>query len=192
MDRRNSRRFRTDNTANLALAVMLVVAFLSSIAPLARVSAGSVCKLECCAGRAPHAAGSCMDGSCNAVLSISHKTTKGHQVKLNQGEQFCGLSRTTATKNVARMRVDRAPRPAKSEPTTALAAAFVKPCQPECGGCASGFASSNQQRNAGTLAHVVRPRPPTESLFDFGSHRTQLLNALCRQGAPRGPPFVLS
>jgi hypothetical protein len=192
MDRRHSRRFKTVNTAELALAVMLVVAFFSSIAPLALVSAGSMCALECCAGRTPHAAGSCMNGSCHAVLVKSHKTTKGHQVKLNQGEQLCGVNRTVATKNVARMRVNRAPRPAKSEPTTALAAAFVKPCQPECGGCGSGFASSNQQRNVATLAHPVRPRPPPDSLFDFGSHRTQLLNALCRQGAPRGPPFVLS
>lgn len=190
MDRRNSRRFRTVNTAKLALAVVLAVAFLSSIAPLARVSAGSMCTLECCAGRTPHAAGSCMDGTCHAVLVKSHKTTKGHQAKLNQGEQFCGLSRTVVTKNVARMRVNRAPQPAKSDP--ASAAAFVKPCQPDCGGCGSGFASSNQHRNAGTLAHAVRPRPPPESLFDFGSHRTQLIGALCRQGAPRGPPFVLS
>ncbi len=188
MDRRNSRRFGTVNTAKLALAVMLVVAFFSSIAPLARVSAGSMCTLECCAGRAPHAAGSCMAGSCNAVLSISHKTTKGRRV--TPGDQFCGLSRTLVTKNIARMRVNRAARPAKSDPVSA--AAFVKPCQPECGGCASGFSSSNQQRNAGTLAHAVRPRPPPDSLFDFGSHRTQILNALGRQGAPRGPPFVLS
>lgn len=188
MDRRNSRRFRTVNTTKLALVVMLVVAFFSSIAPLAPVSAGSMCTLECCAGRAPHAAGSCMDGSCNAVLSISHKTTKARRVI--PGEQFCGLSRTVVTKNVARMRVNRAPRPAKSDP--ASAAAFVKPCQPDCGGCGSGFSSSNQQRNAGTLAHAAGPPPPPDSLFNFGSHRTQILNALGRQGAPRGPPFVLS
>jgi hypothetical protein len=190
MDRRHSTRFKIINTAKLALAVMLVVAFFSSIAPLASVSAGSMCTLECCAGRAPHAAGSCMGGSCNAVLSISHKTTKGRRVTQNQSDQFCGLSRTVATKSVARMRVNRAPRPAKSDP--ASAAALVKPCQPECGGCAAGFSNSNQQRNAATLAHAVRPRPPPDSLFDFGSHRTQILNALCRQGAPRGPPLVLS
>jgi hypothetical protein len=188
MDRRHSTRFKIIDTAKLALAVMLVVAFFSSIAPLAPVSAGSMCTLECCAGRAPHAAGSCRDGSCNAVLSISHKTTKARRV--TPGEQFCGLSHTLVTKNVARMRVNRAPRPAKSDP--ASAAAFVKPCQPDCGGCGSGSSSSNQQRNAGTLAHAVRPRPPPDSLFDFGSHHTQILNALRRQGAPRGPPFFLS
>jgi hypothetical protein len=154
------------------------------------VAAGSMCTLECCAGRPPHAAGSCMDGSCNAVLSIRHKTLKGHRVTQNQSDQFCGLSRTVVTRNVARTGVSRAPRPARSDP--ASASAFVKPCQPDCGGCASGFASSNQQRNAGTPAQAAGPRPPTDSLFDFGSHRAQILNALCRQCAPRGPPVSFS
>jgi hypothetical protein len=192
MVRRNSRRFKTVNTAKLALAVMLLVAFLSSIAPLASVSAGSVCRLECCAGRAPHAAGSCMGGSCHAVLG-SHQTAKFHRAKLNQSEQFCGLSRTVATKNVARMRARQVTPPAKPDHSTALAAAFVKPCGPDCGACAAGSTNLSRQKNSAATAGAGRPRSPAAiHLSNPGYHRAQILEALCRQSAPRGPPLSFS
>jgi hypothetical protein len=188
MDRQNSSRFKTVNAAKLALAVMLLIAFLSSIAPLAPVSAGSVCTLECCAGRAPHAAGSCMDGSCHAALLTSHKI---EQAKLNPSEQLCGLNRKVA--NLALVRINHAPSRPKAEQTKLSAAAFVKPCQPDCGGCASGFTNPNRQKNSAAIADAVRPRAPIAiHLSNPGYHRTQILDALCRQGAPRGPPLSFS
>jgi hypothetical protein len=176
--------------SRVILGSTLLLAILSANIPSSVIASGSICTLTCCAGRAPHAAGSCMHGSCNAVLSTGHKTSKVHRVNPTHSEQFCGLSRRVVTKSVARLLVNRTPQPARSDP--ASAAAFVKPCQPDCGGCASGFANSNHKRNAATLAHAVRPRPPTDGLFDFASQRKQILNPLCRQGAPRGPPFSFS
>ena len=190
MDRRRSRQIKIVCAARLGLAVLLLIGFLSNLAPLAPASASSMCTLECCAGRAPHAAGSCMDGSCQAVLS-THK--KARRVTEVQGDKLCGLSRAVATKIIRRVGVDRAPRPAKSDPATISAAAFVKPCQPDCGGLASGSASSNRQRNSAMMAHAVRPRPPTNlHLLDFAHHGAQTLDALCRQCAPRGPPVSFS
>jgi hypothetical protein len=131
-----------------------------------------------------------MDGSCEAVLS-THKTRTAH--RLIQGDKLCGLNRALATKIAGRMTVNRAPRPAKSDSATISAAAFVKPCQPDCGGPASGFAGSNRQRISATMAHAVRPRPPTDlHLLDLARHGAQTLDALCRQGAPRGPPLSIS
>jgi len=191
MDRRRSRQFRIVCAARLGLAVLLLIGFLSSLAPLAPASASSLCTLECCAGRAPHAAGSCMNGSCQAVLS-THKT-ETHRVAEAHSDRLCGLNRAVATKIVRRVTVNRAPRPAKSDPVTISAAAFVQPCEAGCGGCASGFASSNRQRNSATMAHAARPRPPTDlHLLDFARHGAQTLAALCRQCAPRGPPVFSS
>jgi hypothetical protein len=192
MDRRRSRQIRIVCAARLGLAVLLLIGLFSNLAPLAPVSAGSMCTLECCAGRAPHAAGSCMDGTCQAVLS-THKTRTAHRVTQAQDDKLCGLNHAVATNIVGRASVDRAPRPAKSDPATISAAAFVKACQPDCGGCASGFASSNRQRNAATMAHAVRRRPPTDlRLPGFARHGAQTLDALCREGAPRGPPVSFS
>lgn len=192
MDPRFSRQFKIVITARFGLAVVILIGFLSSTAPLAPVSAGSRCMLECCAGRAPHAAGSCVHESCQAVLS-THKTGTTRRVTQVKGDEFCGLDRIVAMKVIARTRVDRAPRPAKSDPATISAAAFVKPCQPDGGGLASGFASSNRQRTAATMAHAVRPRPPTDlHLLNFARHGAQTLAALCRQCVPRGPPVSFS
>lgn len=172
------------------LALMLLVGFLSNIVPLASVSAGSRCTLECCAGKPPHAAGSCMDGACEAHL-LTHSAAKRKQVKRDLDDQFCGVSHAVRLKNLARMRPNRAPRQVGSYQPRASAAAFVKPCQADCGGSAAGFGNSN--RNSAVIADRVRPRDPTAiHLSDFGRHRTQLLDALCRQCAPRGPPFSFS
>src|SRR5690349_10464722 len=47
------------------LAVSLLLAFLASSFPLTTIASGPMCTLACCAGRPPHAAGSCMNGSCH-------------------------------------------------------------------------------------------------------------------------------
>jgi hypothetical protein len=192
MDRRRSRQFKMVVTARLGLAVVLLIGFLSSIAPLTPVSAGSLCRLECCAGRAPHAAGSCMNGSCHAVLSI-YKTATPRRVTRVQHDEFCGLDRMLAMKVIAHRRVEHSPRPAKSDPAMISAAAFVKACQPDGDGCASGFANSNRQRNSVAITDADRPLGPTViRLSNPGYDRSRILEALCRQCAPRGPPVSLS
>ena len=175
------------------LAVMLFFAFLCSIAPLASVSAGSRCRLECCAGRAPHAAGSCMDGACEAPLRTRSKTARNHHAERDHGEQFCGLSHAVAVKNLARRRANYGPPQVGSDQTGAAAAAFVRPCQPNCGPCASGFTNPNRQKNSAAIADAVRPLRPTAIHFsNSGYHLTQILKALCRQCGPRGPPLSFS
>ena len=193
MDRRPSRRFKTVNTAKLALAVTLLIAFLSSIVPLASVSAGSMCVLKCCTGRTPHAAGSCMEGSCPTSILRHGKAAKNRQPKLIQAEPLCGHAHKVALKSFAQMRSGSDRSQIRSGRTTASAAAFVKPCQPDCGGGAAGFSNPNRHRNSAVIADVVRPRGPTAiHLSDFGKYRTQILEALCRQCAPRGPPRSFS
>lgn len=193
MNRRPSRRFKILNTARLLLAVMLLFPFLCSIVPLASVSAGSRCRLECCAGRAPHAAGSCMDGACDAHLLTQPTAAKNHQSKLDHGDQLCGPGHAVVLKSLARMRANHAPRQVGSDRVRASAAAFLKPCRPDCGPCASGFTNPNRQKNSAAIAGAVRPwRPTAIHLSNPGSHHTDALDVLCRQCAPRGPPLSLS
>ena len=189
MDRTQSKRSGTISMARVVLASVLLTAFFSGIVPIASVSAGSMCHLECCAGRAPHASGSCMNGSCQATLIRSQAVAKSRHARADQSEKLCGLARKIEAKSFARLRVAASP---QTSPTQ-LAVAFKNPCQPDCGGCTSAFTNSKRQRNSAALAGANRPRPPTDThLSDFRHRRIHLLKTKCRQSAPRGPPLSCS
>ncbi|PYS23280.1 MAG: hypothetical protein DMF72_09985 [Acidobacteria bacterium] len=58
----------------------------------ASVSAGNICTLACCAGRATHAAGSCMNGTCHTFLTGRSKTPTIHvPLPVHESEKLCGL-----------------------------------------------------------------------------------------------------
>lgn len=187
MERSHSKRLEIISTARGLLASVLLAAFVAGIVPLASVSAGSTCTLECCAGKAPHASGSCMKGSCQAVLLTAR--AHNHHARLDRAEKFCGLPKTFKSASFARRRIDAAP---QRSPDQITAAAVAKPCQPDCGG-SFGLTNLNRQRNSAGIADANRPRPPTDlRLSLFSHHGVQILAAQSRRGAPRGPPFVLS
>jgi hypothetical protein len=194
--------------SRVLLGSALLLSILSLHIPTALVASGPMCKLACCAGRAPHAAGSCMNGSCHA--SLSGHTEKIHidrETPIEQAEELCGLARLKA--NPIRIPLsekltigfglgassDDSREASKSAADQAgmSTQALTKPCQPDCGSCASGFAGSNRQRNTAALAYADRPRPPSGVGFGNTTYRpTQPLSALCSRGAPRGPPLSFS
>jgi hypothetical protein len=182
MDRSNSRRFKITSAVRAALVAVLLGAFLSGILPLAPVTAGSLCTLACCVGRAPHVSGSCMKGSCKVTLSAArpHK----HDAIPDQAESLCGLPRTLKPTSFTRRQVSPAGASDRVSPS-----ALEGPCQADCGSCASGSANSHRPRNSTAIAGDSRPRPPTiAQLRGFRLHRTLVLRTLCLQDAPRGPP----
>ena len=180
------------------LAAMALCAVLATALPFTTLARGTMCTLACCAGRAPHAAGSCMNGSCHASLG-GHANRHSHFEAPIEPEQLCGLRRIKlyaarlpvtntvtidATSDLARegheIATDR-----ESISTTAL----TKPCEAGCGSCGSSFTNSNRQRNAAAGAYADRARP--SSVVKFGKPNylsTRKLNAHLRLGAPRGPP----
>jgi hypothetical protein len=188
--------------ARSLIAALLLATCVSASVPFSSPAAGPMCALACCAGRAPHPAGSCMGGSCRTGLLSGVKTTHSHHpLPQQESESLCGLTGTLGQARFSRMlpAVDAASADLShvsntttqngSNDASAAAAVIAKPCHPDCGGCTSGFTSPNRQRNAATLAHADRPRPPSISGFaDFGPHHALILSSLCRQGAPRGPP----
>jgi hypothetical protein len=186
--------------ARILVTAALLAAFLGSSFPLTTIASGPMCTLACCAGRAPHAAGSCMNGSCHANLRTRSNSAHIHRELLTpDSEQMCGLQRLTmrlkasvasqsATVRLRQTNGNNTPDNASLSETN-----LGKPCLPECGSCASGFTSPGRKRNAAALAYAIQPRPPSNvRLADVEDSLTRKLTALCRQCAPRAPPLSLS
>jgi hypothetical protein len=190
--------------ARTILAALLLLTLLSASLPLTTLASGPTCTLACCAGRAPHAAGSCMNGSCHAVLTGRAKKSKIHlQLPVHESEQLCGLPRSTTRNSAVSLRGSGAPTLSassqRSRGSGAKDAASVststlgRPCQPDCG--AGAFSSSTQSRPRDSCAtsHADKPRPPSTSRLEHSSFsRAKVLDALCRRSRPRGPPISSS
>jgi hypothetical protein len=195
MNRFRSTRSTVVRTARPLLALMLLIACLSTSVPLiaSALAPALMCELACCAGRAPHVAGSCLNGSCHAVLPNRSKASHRVGRIASRPDHLCGVPRRLETKSSARIRPAQTISRTNSEQTSLSVVSLARPCQPECGGCFSSFTNSNQQRNAATFAHPASLRPPLDvRLADLAYRNSQILDALCRQYAPRGPPLSFS
>ncbi|HBB94524.1 MAG TPA: hypothetical protein DC054_03970 [Blastocatellia bacterium] len=179
--------------ARSVLAAVLSLAFLGGSFQLAQSASGSLCTLTCCAGRAPHAAGSCMNGSCRAVLKIGRHD---HAHVYNQiSDQFCGVERVaTRKRSLLRVHVSsdqnaQAQSNQKSSHPSTTVAGITKPCDPTCGGGMSISSTQNRPRQSTTAAFADKPRPPTHSQVVASSFTfAKPLNGFSRGGGPRGPP----
>jgi hypothetical protein len=199
--------------ARAILGAILILGLLSGSLPVASVSSAPACKLACCVGRPAHAAGSCMSGSCHTSL-VLHPATSNHaheRTRKDRAEPLCGAAKITT--NSAILRVQEVPTAhngsATEGPSTARSqsprggpeqrkdvtttAVVLKPCQTECGACASGSTSRNRQNNLATLSYADRPRPPSNNQLAAASCAfASNLDVLCRRARPRAPPVYLS
>lgn len=174
-----------------AILVALILCSLGSVAlPLGSASATSACHLECCAGRAPHSAGSCRNGACHARIRIN---PQAHAAPLfpTISEELCGLSSRSSAiaKRMAAARLNGLKTATgesnQSELTTTSAG---RPCPPDCGGLASCFANAKQSRKAfAGRAHSLRAHSVV-SPSDRFIHSVKSRAGLCRRSIPRGPP----
>jgi hypothetical protein len=169
-----------------ALPTILLAGLLSSLLPLETLATGQMCNLACCANRASHAAGSCMDGSCHATLS--KRAAHSHGATNRSVERLCGLS--SAVRRYLSLPVTgTTPQKPSQEPRKLAASAINRPCQPECGGCAAGFASLNRN-------HAITARGQSQwASFDANLANTyssplRTLTAARHQGVPRAPPIT--
>ena len=192
--------------ARFLLATTLALALLSGSLPFTAISAAPMCTLTCCAGRAPHAAGSCMSGACDTGLFQHPKSSKhAHSNIAFQGaEPLCGLGSITGiaagfgvTPGGIAGRRTRDRTQSKSagyeQSESVTAAVVVTPCQPDCGGCASGSTNQNRQRDTTALSHAPRPRPPSSKQLAIASREfVNTLEVVCAQSRPRAPPATFS
>jgi hypothetical protein len=162
------------------VALTLVTAVACAVIPLASAS-GNVCKLECCAGRATHAAGSCMNGTCHAALRIQGKTIR--RTMTPPVDELCGLKSLTHRFHVTAI-------PTQSNAPTGNQQSISRVgqrCEPNCGSCSGG---SNSFKDKTAVAAVRNPRPVIV-LSLINSRLTALRDAPTSEYSPRGPPPTL-
>ena len=192
--------------ARVLLGSTLLLSILWANIPSAAIASGPMCTLACCAGRAPHAAGSCMNGSCHAVLSHKQKLHIHHETRIEPVEQLCGLSRMT--RNVSQLlfmrtvttessppdtQYSREPSKTASDRTSMSTGELTKPCQPDCG--AGTVSSTNQRRPRESATHSFadRARPPSNpGLLTAANTFIYAREAIRWQTNPRAPPAFRS
>jgi hypothetical protein len=188
--------------ARTILAPLLLLTLLSASLPLTTIASGPMCTLACCAGRAPHAAGSCMNGSCHAFPK-GHLRASHRQLPVHESERLCGFPRSTTRNSVESLRVSTALTLAASsershsrraqEAASVSTSTLVKPCQPDCGAGAFSSSSQSRRRDSGAVSYADKPRPPSTARLEHSSFsRAQALDASCRRSRPRGPPISAS
>jgi hypothetical protein len=171
---------RLGAVARIALAVALAAAFICAAMPLASVSAGNTCRLECCAARAPHAAGSCMNGSCHAAIQV-HKSKLRRSKAYAPAEEFCGLRNIYKQMGYHAISTDAA----TTQPSVAT---LQPPCDADCGSCAVGSVSA-KGKTAIATAYQLEPLWTRSSI---GADHTSSTQTVHRRYSPRGPPTNLN
>jgi hypothetical protein len=207
--------------ARAVLGVTLLLTLVGGSIALPAAASGPLCTLACCAGRAPHAAGSCMHGSCGTGLASHNAASNGpnkahhhhEQQPVGESDQASAFPGATASVGGSEMgdvptieatpyevsadaggQADTTEAAANRSNVPAMAATVLsKPCQPDCGACPSGFAARKRSRSAATLATPSRARPPSSIKLATGRDPlTHTRSALGRQSVPRGPPILSS
>jgi len=204
-------------SAKAILAVTLLLTLVAGSIAWPAAASGPLCTLSCCAARAPHAAGSCMAGSCETGTSTHDATANArpashhhHEVQpaedSDHSSAFSGAMASAGGSTMAEVPTIEAT-PYEASPTgdaqandTATASnrsnnagmsatVLSKPCQYDCGACAAGFAAPKRSRNAAALAghHHVQPLPSVK-LVAVRHTVTHTSSAQLRQSIPRGPP----
>jgi len=203
----------------IIVAVVLVLSLLSGVVPFSSASAEHHCTMDCCAGLAPHAAGSCHMNMSSPGKVAAVATERG-------SDQLCSLPQADkeATKGITagvmgmkaradssldlddvtidasdHCNTDAQSKAASAvshndypQPASIATQSFSKPCPPECG---TGALSSGVRpsRHSVVLAHNAPPRPPA-----FGRKRQYsdssffITSSYCTQIRPRGPPSAFS
>jgi hypothetical protein len=176
MKHKYSTHSRAGSFARAMISALLLAAFVCVAVPLASVSAGNECRLECCAARAPHAAGSCMNGTCHAAIQI-HKTKLRRSTDFTPAEEFCGLK--LLSKQFGYHAISSG-----ADATQNSVATLGRPCDADCGSCAVGSVSAKGKIAIAAAYRLQLLR--TRSSID--SKRIALVETFHDQHSPRGPP----
>lgn len=189
--------------ARALLGAGILLAVLAASVPHTTIASGPLCTMSCCAGRAPHAAGSCMDGSCHAFLVPQGDPSHSHHhsgLPTEQSHQPDGPRRATGPTTTLTFRESSAAnghahsedshRGERADVRAASTLAIRKPCRPDCGSCATASINFNKKRNIAALSSSVRSRPQSsiQLTVDYGLIKSLAL--LICPSCPRGPPPV--
>jgi hypothetical protein len=199
-------------------AVMLLTLVAGSIVWPAYAS-GPMCSMACCAGKAPHAAGSCTHGSCETGVVTPqpasgaehahhhHQQQEAAAADNNAPAAFAGALASAGGMDMRQVpTVEAVPYQAPPDNTVRTASsgtaadvtsisstALTQPCEPGCGACVAGSTAPGRQRNSAALPATYKPTPPSSIKLGSGRHALTLTHSVfSRQGSPRGPPVSFS
>jgi hypothetical protein len=203
--------------ARIFVTIVLVSSLLAAVVPFNSAAAGNLCTMECCAGLAPHAAGSCHMKMSPGKLITGAATEHGP-------DEHCGLAQANdgaikgidagvmgmndgvnSSPGLDDVTIDASDHcnanshseavsatPHNDLPTANIAArTFSKPCPPECGTGVMG-AGVRPSRHCLALAQSARPKPPTLGRERHFNRSLSATSSFGEQLRPRGPPFSFS
>ena len=190
---------RATIAARAFLAVTLLLTLVAGSIAWPAAASGPVCTMACCAGKAPHAAGSCMHGACeiSGLIDTSASGSAQHSHQHHEQQAQASDSDNDSTQILAGVTagacgtdtdmeqvptIEAGPYQAlEDENTLALTpetetnhSAFSvtiisKSCETGCGGCASGFAAPNRTRSTAVLASHKKALPSSSFKLGHGS-----------------------
>ena len=163
--------------------------------------------MDCCAGLAPHPAGSChmnmSAGTPGPAEKKSCKTTEasdgitgGVMGMVGSHSSFDAVTIDASEHCNKKPSADGTlvPSAEKTPVQPSLSAQSVaKPCPPECGTGVVSFAQLQRGRDTAALAHAMHPRPPTIARQRAHIEADFLTTtAFPKRVRPRGPPSSFS
>ena len=203
--------------ARALLAVTLLLLLVAGSITWPAAASGPLCTLACCAGKTPHAAGSCMQGSCQSGITAHHRASHAqhhHEQQLaDESDPSSALPGAIASVGGSEMddvptidatsydasandgrQTERAEGPADRSSAPRISATFLsRPCEADCSACAPGFGASKRPRSAAALAGASHAKPLARINSLAGTRSvTHIRSALGRQSIPRGPPFLFT
>jgi hypothetical protein len=186
--------------ARTILATMLALVLLSGIAPLSSLSRSHQCHMACCAGKPPHAEGSCSV----AFITETEEELADEQVEEQAAHsQYAhGHAASATSEEIASSDHDAATMHHSAQPSSSgkkssrtlnvASQAMTQPCSPECAAAISASTQLPRPRDAATMSVAGNPRPPTLSIFkkEFSAVPSPSAERR-RQIHPRAPPLSL-
>jgi hypothetical protein len=203
--------------ARIFVTIILVSSLLAAIVPFNSAAAGNLCTMECCAGLAPHGAGSCHMKMSPGMLITGAASDHGATEHCGLGQQNEGAIKgidagvmgmndgVNSPLNLDDVTIDASNHcngDSHSEDVSAIshndlqtasieARTFSKPCPPECGTGVMG-SGVRPSRDSLALAHGARPRPPTIGRERHFNRSLLATSSFGEQLRPRGPPLSFS
>lgn len=189
-------KFRSARLTRAALGCLLSLAFMAASIPVDAILPDQACAMPCCAGRATHAAGSCMGDACRAHLATkkraaperfcaarisslsgrSIKTSSSSNATLQSTSVTETLSPTQSPSGIARRSREIAAR-----------MALTKSCSADCA-CLNSLARTLQSHEVTKLSSA---RPLVCARARLNSSQLSVpASALQNQSRPRAPPVV--
>jgi hypothetical protein len=173
------------------ITLALASSLLSTVAPFSTASSTKLCTMACCAGKAPHVAGSCVHDAC--------ETPPLHAQVLERKEHLCGEETASKPAAVAkRKRPIKAPvSPVRSDRVVPSApqnevSSFKQPCPPDCG---TAICSSTNQRRSRDLITVTLSdhSQASRDRLRLNPYRPATFNEVLSRNCPaRAPPSFLT